>query len=145
MFYDKTNKREIEVEIKKDGICVFFEDEKCVMFELEKPVTAFKAAEFNKRLTVSGSDKLEMMSATRKFPGVLIRGIKTTETSDKEISYNEAAEARGRLGGLIFRGDDPIGIHAEEDNKKGKGILFNSLIDEWIKMITDKSNGYEHI
>ena len=60
-----------------------------------------------------------MMSATREDPSVSIRGIITTETSDKEISYNEEAEARGRLGGLIFWGDDPIGIHAEDDNEKG--------------------------
>ena len=149
MFYDKTSKREIEVDVKTDGICVFFKDQKFVMFELEKPVPAFKAAEFNKSLTVSDSDKplLTLMSATSKQPGVSTRILYQIETSDKTLSYNLKTEERGRLGGLIMNGLDPIGMHTEEEIEEswnGKGILFNWLIDEWIQMITDKAAGSEH-
>ena len=90
------------------------------MFELDNPVTAFKAAEFTEKITTNPSDKLELMSASRKRPGISIHGIgKFTSQSDNTLTYKKIDE-KGRVGGLVFRGADIIGIHAYED-KSGQG------------------------
>ena len=146
MFYDKTQKREIEINIKSNGLRVFLKDQNCVMFELEKPVAHFKAAEFSKRLSVNSNDKLELMSAGRRRTCWSIHGLSQIESGDNEIEYKKVDDDKGRVGGLIYRGDEPIGIHNKQD-KGGKSVatLFSSLIDAWIKIISEKSKGYEHI
>lgn len=73
-------------------------------------MSAFKAAMFDRRHTVRDSDKLHLMSASTKKPEVTVQELDLKDAGEKEVSYTKVDD-KGRFGGLIFRGDDPIGLH----------------------------------
>jgi hypothetical protein len=49
------------------------------------------------------------------------------------------------IGGVIFRGQEVVGIHTSTSDKDGHGALLSALIHDWAKVIQTKGEGHQYL